>query len=1162
MEGFRNFLHEIWSKILSFVNKTADSNEPPSDGQGSNGGNPMSRNMYALLVGIDDYPPPVPSLFGCVNDVSAFEAYLQGRVASGEFNLHLRKLTDSQATRQAVVDGFRQHLKQAGPDDVVLFYYSGHGSQESAPEEFWPIEPDKMNETLVCWDSRTPDGLDLADKELALLIAEVEEKGAHFVIIMDCCHSGSGTRDAFQFNSIRQAPADTRLRSIDTYLFPATRMMEARAQADGTKGKTSGWQTLPHGRHVLLAACQDVQTAKEHFAEGKSWGAFSFFLRDTLQSASATLTYRDVFKQAQARVRAGVRDQSPQLEAVVPDDLDLAFLGGAVQPRPTYFTVSFDGTDWILDGGAIHGIPAPVGVETTQLSLFPLDAQAEMLADLSKALGQAQVLEQRPDTSVVIISGFVADPGHTYKAVVTGLPLPPVGVLLEGDEEGLKLVRDTINGQSPAGPASLYIHEDSASPRFRLLAKDNEYIFTRSGDEKPVTAVLQGYSSQNAVKAKENLEHMARWLRTSELENPATALGVDAVTMEVLQEGQLISDDNPILEYRRESGQWVRPTINIHLKNNSDQTLYCTVLSLEENFQVLVILLQQPVVKLEPGQEYTSPSLTLDVPDVVWKQGTTDRKSIFKMIACTTEFDATLLQQGKLEEPRRVTRSLQVGSNTLNRMMNRLQTRDIFVEEPPVFTDWITSQFVIVTRRPLETLPIPAAGEAVALSPGVSLEPHPALGGRARLGSQSPTSRDLGDPGLPKPFQSVTTELPPFYFRLTRSAGPAENTLELNQVNDYSLVTPSDPLRLSLLQPLPSSEHLLAYGHDGEFFLPLGAARSVGRGLQIEIQRLTPPTSLGMRDLGGAIRIFFQKIVSKPLGFNFPYPILAAVDVSPQGEPQYQADEAQVRLRVQDAQNITLYIHGFIGDSRGMASSARGTNPDDLILAFDYESINTPIEEIARQLKDRLQAVGLTPGHSKRLRLVVHSMGGVIARWFIEREGGNQIVQQLVILGSPSAGVPWATVQEYASVGLTLALNGLAPAFWPAKALAVFLSAFEKVDVTLDQLKPGSDVFKALAVSPDPHIPYTLIAGNTSAIQTAAAIDDSKLDRMMKSLGYDLFSLGFYKRPNDIAIAVDSVFAVPAGRTPAPKHIEIACDHISYFSSEVGLSALKENLAA
>ena len=34
---------------------------------------------YALLVGIDDYQPPVPRLDGCRNDIDALGAYLSAR---------------------------------------------------------------------------------------------------------------------------------------------------------------------------------------------------------------------------------------------------------------------------------------------------------------------------------------------------------------------------------------------------------------------------------------------------------------------------------------------------------------------------------------------------------------------------------------------------------------------------------------------------------------------------------------------------------------------------------------------------------------------------------------------------------------------------------------------------------------------------------------------------------------------------------------------------------------------------------------------------------------------------------------------------------------------------------------------------------------------------
>lgn len=40
----------------------------------------MAKKLFALLVGIDDYPSPVPKLGGCVNDIEAVEQFLRQRV--------------------------------------------------------------------------------------------------------------------------------------------------------------------------------------------------------------------------------------------------------------------------------------------------------------------------------------------------------------------------------------------------------------------------------------------------------------------------------------------------------------------------------------------------------------------------------------------------------------------------------------------------------------------------------------------------------------------------------------------------------------------------------------------------------------------------------------------------------------------------------------------------------------------------------------------------------------------------------------------------------------------------------------------------------------------------------------------------------------------------
>ena len=184
----------------------------------------MTGKIYALLVGINEYQGGVRGLNGCVNDVKNVLEFLRRRTQGGEYELHELVLTsgdranpaEQRPTRQAVIDGFRQHLRQAGPDDIVFFYYSGHGSQEPAPPEFWRLEPDRLNETIVCYDSRAEGGCDLADKEIAVLLSEVAEKDAQVITVFDSCHSGSISRDLDTV--ARMTPADDRMRPVQSYL--------------------------------------------------------------------------------------------------------------------------------------------------------------------------------------------------------------------------------------------------------------------------------------------------------------------------------------------------------------------------------------------------------------------------------------------------------------------------------------------------------------------------------------------------------------------------------------------------------------------------------------------------------------------------------------------------------------------------------------------------------------------------------------------------------------------------------------------------------------------------------------------------------------------------------------------------------------------------------
>jgi hypothetical protein len=413
----------------------------------------MTRNLYALLVGINEYDKRsrIPSLRGCVNDIQGMQAYLDNRVEGREFNLQLQVLTNEQATRANIIEGFRAHLCQAGPEDVALFYYAGHGAQADAPEEFWPIDPDRMLETLVCYDSRIDnDHWDLADKELAKLIAEVDGKHPHIVIILDCCHSGSGTRG----EATRKAEPDRRKRPIESFIVSPA---DAQGLTSTTRSLSPTAIKLPVGRHVVLSACRDIEEASEYKGAGQTRGAFSYFFQESLTKANGALSYRDLFKRTNALVRLNIPAQAPQMEATHSEDLEQPFLGGAIAPALPYFTASYHREHgWCIDGGAIHGLQPPTGTETTVLALFPFNSTAEQMRQVSSALAQVKVTDVLPQLSKIESSHpALSDTANTFNAVVIASPLPPLTVFLEGETTAIEPLRQALATAGPNAQPSL-----------------------------------------------------------------------------------------------------------------------------------------------------------------------------------------------------------------------------------------------------------------------------------------------------------------------------------------------------------------------------------------------------------------------------------------------------------------------------------------------------------------------------------------------------------------------------------------------------------------------------------------------------------------------------------------------------------------------------------
>lgn len=254
--------------------------------------------VRVLLVGIDTYPglDPDRKLRGAVADVRALAAILRSRVS----NLELRILTEAEATRDKVLAALNALVDQIKPDEEVLFYWSGHGSQvkdaSSDDEDGW-------DETLVPYDSGrgSKPNRDILDDEIHEWLGRLSAKTIRITLIIDSCHSGTVAR-----TGVRGVPRDPRPRALDS---PRERTQPKEA----THG-TSGWLPLSD-RYVLLAACRDDQEAIELPFGGQFRGAFSWSLGKELEKAAEGATWREVFSRAQARVAVALSgDQIPQLE--------------------------------------------------------------------------------------------------------------------------------------------------------------------------------------------------------------------------------------------------------------------------------------------------------------------------------------------------------------------------------------------------------------------------------------------------------------------------------------------------------------------------------------------------------------------------------------------------------------------------------------------------------------------------------------------------------------------------------------------------------------------------------------------------------------------------------------------------------------------------------
>jgi Flp pilus assembly protein TadD len=209
---------------------------------------PGTGNTYAIVIGISYYKyPEIPKLNFSNRDAVVFADFLMSASGGSVPKQNIRLLTDSMASTGEVDKALRWVLYTCQPNDLVYFYFSGHGEMENVTMN--------KNGYLICYNTPavaiTNMGLSIAYLNDVLNTLSVQTK-AKVIAITDACHSGTMNGNKFRGN-----------------FFVGEQLM------------------LKKENEIRMASSQPDQLSNENVDWGGGRGIFSYYLVNGLQGDEA-----------------------------------------------------------------------------------------------------------------------------------------------------------------------------------------------------------------------------------------------------------------------------------------------------------------------------------------------------------------------------------------------------------------------------------------------------------------------------------------------------------------------------------------------------------------------------------------------------------------------------------------------------------------------------------------------------------------------------------------------------------------------------------------------------------------------------------------------------------------------------------------------------------
>lgn len=361
----------------------------------------LAQTKHALLIGVGTYPERTQGgkwgNLSSENDILLVNDMLIGQGFSPQ---NIKTLLNEKATAKNAMVELDALLLRLKKGDVVYVHYSGHGQQVADVKkgEFPNLkfvekdEIDGYDEALAMYDAAVYyyNGYDysghLIDDQLDYYVTKIEEaigdKG-HLVMVLDACHSGTGTRGT---PSTRRRGSSSKCEPEDYTPDYTAKDKKNFSEANSVNG---------NGIKTIFMGCKNDEVNYEMEVNGKGYGSLTYAMVEAVSGLKSTASYQNVFKIVFGKLldnSAG--NQHADIES---EEVNSLFFGGATVPFSENYRIKevISASRIRIAGGMVHGINVGDSIGITPLNSNSTEMKVLEKGVVVEVLGSESIVEKK-----------------------------------------------------------------------------------------------------------------------------------------------------------------------------------------------------------------------------------------------------------------------------------------------------------------------------------------------------------------------------------------------------------------------------------------------------------------------------------------------------------------------------------------------------------------------------------------------------------------------------------------------------------------------------------------------------------------------------------------------------------------------------------------------